>query len=540
MGIVKIAGGEPSVKIDSSCGDAGDLTIDEIVLLQSFPDHESDDCERAEVGCELAMSRGLICNVPYELYDLPELTEVLSLETWNLCLTEDDRFRLAAYLPDMDQSDFCTTMKELFSGDAMFFGSPLRSIFHRLNSGFYSPEVSRARESLMILEKRKHYHFLKLYHDGIIRKFTSADKLLRRSDMSASFGGMVPSSHNWGSVNHFPSVDISSSSQPIIVKDDAAAFSPLKRAKLMDGTLTTQCSTSHNETVHGAKLMELNSSESRIIHSSRQNSCKPPKGVLKIRSGRTDGSEGVHHIPGLALANQLRMQSSSVCTPSHAFAKDVHGFAENLSSPIGTISSRSSPLQWKRAPETYALMVESPLGVQLQMTVPDELRAVYPSVPLRGFYHPTANHSLPYSSEACYTRELPHMQNLLKNFGRQKGIVHELFPAPYTGVSDAHQMNEYTTMHSPRNADSNSQMLNAGARVYPPYNNFAEQLETVRKYHDSMKVANRLPCTYSRRKLHKGSLDVVDSVRSSTMVEDTVSPSVLANLANMKATAIEL
>jgi hypothetical protein len=471
MGIVKIVSGEPVVKDISSYGDEG-LTKDEIVLLQGFPSHGSCDLEHQEVGCELAMSRGQVCSIPYELYDLPELTEVLSLETWNLCLTEDDRVRLAAYLPDMDRGDFCTTMKELFGGDAMFFGSPLRTVFHRLNSGFYSPDVSQARELLMTLERRRHYHFLKLYHNGIVRKFASVDRMLKSSDMSASFGEMG----SRGFVNRLQCVGLDNSSLPLIVKDDTAVFSPLKRAKLMERTLTTRCSTSHKETSHTAKLVELNSCESEIIHSSRPNTSIPPKGVGKVRAGcdyHTDVSEGVHHTPGLILVNQLGMPSSSFCMPSHAFSQDAHVFAETSSSHINKISSGSSALQWKGAPETYTLMAESPLGVQ--MTGPEGLRAVYPSVMLGGFYHPAANRASEYSGEACYTRELPHMKNLA--------------PDPYTRVSDGHQMNKCTTMQSSKNAESVSQMLNAGSRIYPPCNDFAGQLETVRNHHDHMKLA---------------------------------------------------
>uniref|UniRef100_A0A0A9E0N1 DEUBAD domain-containing protein n=1 Tax=Arundo donax TaxID=35708 RepID=A0A0A9E0N1_ARUDO len=331
MAIVKIVGGEPAANSGYRCGDE-DLTKEERMLLQSFPSHESDDRELAEVGCELAASQGQICNIPYELYDLPELTDILSLETWNLCLTEDDRFHLAACLPDMDQYDFCTTLKELFSGDAIFFGSPLRSFFHRLNSGFYSPKVSEARELLMILQRRRHYHLLKLYHDGMVGKFASMDKLLRSSETSASFGEMVPISHHWGYEKRFPSVGLSSSTLPIIVKGEAATFSPLKRAKLLDGTLSTHCSTRHNETVHIAKALEMNSSETQSFQSPNepgQNCSKLLKGVLKIRTGcdsLTDGSEEIHHTPGLVLIDQLWMQSSSIYTPPHAFARDIHVF----------------------------------------------------------------------------------------------------------------------------------------------------------------------------------------------------------------------
>jgi len=160
MGIVKIASREPAAESGYSCG-VEEFTREDKILLQSFPDPESLGSEQAELDCELAVSRGQMCNIPYGLYDLHDLTEVLSLDTWNSCLTEDDRLHLAAYLPDMEQQDFATTMKELFSGDAMFFGSPLRSFFLGLNGGLYSPQVSQARELLMMLQRRRNYHFLR-------------------------------------------------------------------------------------------------------------------------------------------------------------------------------------------------------------------------------------------------------------------------------------------------------------------------------------------------------------------------------------------
>ncbi|RVW18406.1 Retrovirus-related Pol polyprotein from transposon TNT 1-94 [Vitis vinifera] len=55
----------------------------------SFED-DSDDCEFEEVRCELGVVEGQLCNIPFELYDLPDLREILSLDTWNSCLTEDE------------------------------------------------------------------------------------------------------------------------------------------------------------------------------------------------------------------------------------------------------------------------------------------------------------------------------------------------------------------------------------------------------------------------------------------------------------------
>ncbi|XP_066326478.1 uncharacterized protein [Miscanthus floridulus] len=550
MGIVKIASREPAAKSGYSCGDE-DLTREDRMLLQSFPYPESLGSEQAEVDCELAASRGQMCNIPYGLYDLHGLTEVLSLDTWNSCLTEDDRLHLAAYLPDMDQQDFVTTMKELFSGDAMFFGSPLRSFFHGLNGGLYSPQVSQARELLMMLQTRRHYHFLKWYHDGMVGKFASMSNLLRSSGTSASLGEKVPISHRRVYEKRFPCVSLSSTT-PVTIKDEIATVSsPMKRAKLTDGPLSTHCSTRHSETAYVAKSAEMNSLESQTFHhlsDPRQNCSKLPKGVLKIRTGCAsviDGSEGTHHRPGLVRAGQPGTQSSRFCTPPRVFAHDVHGFPEN-SSHINRInctsaSSQRTPLQWEGTLEPYALMGKIPLGVQ--MTVPEEHSAVYPSMMLRGFYQPAANHSLAYSSEAYDTRECAHMKDLLKNFGGQNIIVHQSSPDPYARVSDGHQMNGYSTMHSLRNAESVSEMLSLGTRIYPPYNNVSEQRETMRKHHDGMKLespparavaeaeeSRQFAYTYARRKPHK----------RSTMAEDTVSPSVLDGMANMKAKAIKL
>ncbi|CAO2169544.1 unnamed protein product [Urochloa humidicola] len=550
MGIVKIASGEPAAKSCYSCGDE-DITRDERMLLQSFPTHESYDSELAEVDCELAMSTGQVCNVPYGLYDLPDLMEVLSLETWNSCLTEDDRFCLTAYLPDMEQHDFVRTMKELFASDAMFFGSPLRSFFLQLNGGLYSPQVSQARELLMAFQRRMHYHFLKSYHDGMVDKFASMAKLLRSSDMRASLREKAPISHNWVYEKCSPCGELSSSTLPITVKGETATVSPMKRAKLMDGSLTTHCSSRHNETARASKSVEMNRLGSQIFHplsDPRQNRGKLPKGVLKIRtscSSLIDVSKGIRYRPRLVLADQLGMQSSSFCAPLHASAHDVLGSSENPSSHINTVngmsaSSRQKPLQQKGTQETCSPIGKSPLGVQ--MTVPEEHNAVYPPTMLRGFCQPATNLSLAYSSEAYDTREFGHMKDLLKNFGHENSIIHQSSPDPCAGGSDGHQMNGYTTLHSIRNAENVSEMLNLGTGIYPPHNKLSEQLETVCKYHDGEKLgappakpvteveeARQFAYTYARRKPHK----------RSTMVEDTMSPTVLS-MANLKAETIKL
>ena len=95
MGIQKI--GRHVSGVSSDCRQVSySSNVDNMVLEENqasgtcFED-DSDDCEFEEVRCELGVVEGQLCNIPFELYDLPDLREILSLDTWNSCLTEDER-----------------------------------------------------------------------------------------------------------------------------------------------------------------------------------------------------------------------------------------------------------------------------------------------------------------------------------------------------------------------------------------------------------------------------------------------------------------
>ncbi|XP_058109928.1 uncharacterized protein LOC131253114 isoform X2 [Magnolia sinica] len=131
----------------------------------------SDECDLSElgqIGEEFCRVGDQSCSVPYELYDLPDLGGVLSLDTWNDCLTEDERFRLAEFLPDMDRETFVHTLKDLFSGGNFHFGSPLVDLFSQLKGGFCEPRVACYQQGLNYFEKRTHYHALFRYQNSMV------------------------------------------------------------------------------------------------------------------------------------------------------------------------------------------------------------------------------------------------------------------------------------------------------------------------------------------------------------------------------------
>ncbi|XP_010457202.1 PREDICTED: uncharacterized protein LOC104738710 [Camelina sativa] len=138
---------------------------------------DSDDYDIAEANCELAMVEGQLCNIPYELYDLHDLTKILSVETWNSSLTEEERFFLSCFLPDMDQQTFSLTMQELLGGANLYFGIPEDRFYKDLRGGLFAPKVACCKEGVMFFKRRKYYYSLKFYHEKLIKTFTEMQRL---------------------------------------------------------------------------------------------------------------------------------------------------------------------------------------------------------------------------------------------------------------------------------------------------------------------------------------------------------------------------
>ncbi|KAL6624853.1 hypothetical protein ACP70R_032174 [Stipagrostis hirtigluma subsp. patula] len=125
--------------------------------------------ELGEAGSEMCQVGDQSVAVPLELYDLAGLGDVLSLDTWNSLLSEEERLRLAALLPDMDQETFARTLVELLAGENFHFGSPLAALFDSLKGGLCDPRIVLYRRGTRFAERRKHYYWLQSYHNSMVR-----------------------------------------------------------------------------------------------------------------------------------------------------------------------------------------------------------------------------------------------------------------------------------------------------------------------------------------------------------------------------------
>ncbi|XP_020264239.1 uncharacterized protein LOC109840130 [Asparagus officinalis] len=275
----------------------GRLVQEERLLIKGEIDDDVDDSDPAEVGCELVIVGDQTCNIPYDLYDLTSLKDVLSLETWNSCLTEEERFYLSAYLPDMDQETFSLTLKELLNGDNLLFGSPLENFFCSLQGGFYSFQVAPIREGLRFLQKREHCHSLRLYHESMNEKF---------EDMRKAWSNCLPSTTIEERVRIWNNRKIQ---KPVLLVDlnaiptdeetlKAEEFPLLKKTKYMGDGLNLHThaidlnSVAMNTKPKGKgvlriRAMETNSTSNQRIRNlpsaSRETCKRVPKGVLKIK-----------------------------------------------------------------------------------------------------------------------------------------------------------------------------------------------------------------------------------------------------------------
>ncbi|XP_076936471.1 uncharacterized protein LOC143603600, partial [Bidens hawaiensis] len=143
-------------------------------------DDEFDDCdsgagsdefdllELGETGEEFCQIGDQTCSIPFELYDLPGLEDILSMDVWNNVLTEDERLSLTKYLPDMDQEYFIRTMKDLLTGSNFHFGVPINKLFNMLKGGLCEPRVSLYRQGLGFFQKHRHYHTIRKHQNTMV------------------------------------------------------------------------------------------------------------------------------------------------------------------------------------------------------------------------------------------------------------------------------------------------------------------------------------------------------------------------------------
>lgn len=330
---------------------------------------DSDDYKIAEVGCEVGIVEGHLCSIPYELYDLLDLKEILSLETWNSCLTDEERFSLSAYLPDMDRQTFWMTMKELLGSDDMFFGSPLAELFERLKSGFYPTKVTYFREGLQFLQRRTYQHLLRSYHENMVQTFLDMKKVWNQCQPCISAEervyiwktrtnnmGMDPLDLNANPVDGYvlsKEVDTKAIMRPLLKKTNYVGSKGAKSHLLppvANGMkLVSNTSAKGILRIKQAGMNVFQTHIAKSVSSDNWAQHWPaPKGVLKILpKGLSSRQEQLRAMPVRSEANQLSeapvLQMSRFSTlPAFIYRRDAGNHGEELPFLHQTVGNRKA------------------------------------------------------------------------------------------------------------------------------------------------------------------------------------------------------
>ncbi|KAJ6833351.1 uncharacterized protein M6B38_340295 [Iris pallida] len=156
------------VSVDDSSGDLSTSSDDSDDSDSGMGSDSLDLSGLGEPSTELYQIGRHTVSLPLELNDLQDLSPMLNLETWNNCLSEEERFALSEFLPDMDQETFTQTLKELFSGKNFHFGSPLSNLLTKLKGGALDPRIVLYSRGLICFKKHMYYHLLREYQNSMV------------------------------------------------------------------------------------------------------------------------------------------------------------------------------------------------------------------------------------------------------------------------------------------------------------------------------------------------------------------------------------
>ncbi|KAJ8493828.1 hypothetical protein OPV22_015549 [Ensete ventricosum] len=107
-----------------------------------------------------------VVSVPCEIFDLDNLSEMLTYEVWATCLSEPERKLLSQFLPS--EMDTEHVVRSLLKGENHHFGNPYLKWSSSLCAGNLHPDNVLHLEKQFKCNKRAYYHEINKYHSGML------------------------------------------------------------------------------------------------------------------------------------------------------------------------------------------------------------------------------------------------------------------------------------------------------------------------------------------------------------------------------------
>ncbi|KAJ8451986.1 hypothetical protein Cgig2_016567 [Carnegiea gigantea] len=120
-----------------------------------------------------------VLTVPTEVFQLNDLTGIVSYEVWQSLLTEKERGYLSQFLPR--GVDTHQVVQALLGADNFHFGNPFLKWGARLCSGDLHPDAIVQHEKSFKTNKKEYYSELQQYHDDMIRNLQKLKERCARS-----------------------------------------------------------------------------------------------------------------------------------------------------------------------------------------------------------------------------------------------------------------------------------------------------------------------------------------------------------------------
>eukprot|EP00257_Ricinus_communis_P013448 XP_015570879.1 uncharacterized protein LOC8273091 isoform X1 [Ricinus communis] len=105
--------------------------------------------------------------IPQEIFEVDNLTEILSYEVWKTHLSESERKYLMQFLPRGSDGD--KVVQALLTGDNFHFGNPYLKWGASVCSGKLHPDAVVHQEQCIKADKKAYYSEIQNYHNDMIR-----------------------------------------------------------------------------------------------------------------------------------------------------------------------------------------------------------------------------------------------------------------------------------------------------------------------------------------------------------------------------------
>ncbi|XP_024529356.1 uncharacterized protein LOC112345898 [Selaginella moellendorffii] len=293
-----------------SSSDAGAAAPRRMLAVKLEDSEVSTESELSDKGMETCQVGESIASFPFELFDLPDLKNILSLETWNFYLSEEEREQLMAFMPpEIDQEAFATTLKELLSGTSnIFFGNPMAQLFESLKGGHCQPNVVQYSDGIKCLQRKEHYQLLRKYHNSMVSSFVEMQKLWEEYP-DVEIEGRLEIWRKWKDTKVKPQL-------PKVAEKTFKAVQKAKMPETVKDALKSKAAEPVAEAVHGNTRMVAKGAVA-----------KP--GLAKAGRAASKGGVVKKSVPGKA-----ENAASPVSDDPEAFGNDSGGGGGNTSSSL--------------------------------------------------------------------------------------------------------------------------------------------------------------------------------------------------------------